>query len=107
VNRGVTSAYSTRGDHGHWPADRVEGDDYQGIDDVTKIWWDPEDEAEDEIHNLGKGVWQFVDGGQRYLPDEWEEGDFKAFDPDGAAGVLDEAPENELPPDYEPLPVKQ
>jgi hypothetical protein len=102
VRRGVVSPSATWGDHGRW--DRLEGPDYEGIDDVTKIWWDPEDVAKDEIQTEGPGVWQFVDGGQRYLIDEWEEGDFKAFDPDGAVGVLDEAPEDEQPPSYEPLP---
>jgi hypothetical protein len=100
--RGTTAVYFTFGDHGVWKD--LDGADYGGIDDVTKIWWDPDDEAEDEIHNQGKGVWQFIDGGKRYLADEWEEGDFKAFDPDGAVGVLDEAPADEAPAsDYEPL----
>jgi hypothetical protein len=102
VRTGVISPSATWGDHGRW--DRLDGLDYEGIDDVTKIWWDPEDVAKDEIQTEGPGVWQFVDGGQRYLIDDWEEGDFKAFDPDGAVGVLDEAPEDEQPPTYEPLP---
>ena len=101
VHRGLTWRYETFGDHGLWPD--LEGDDYGAIDDVTKIWWDPDDEAEDEIHNPGKGVWQFVDGGKRYLPNEWKKGDFKAFDPDGAAGILDKTPDSEPIPDYEPL----
>jgi hypothetical protein len=105
LHRGVTWRYETFGDHGLW--DGLEGDDYGGIDDVTKVWWDPDDEAADEIHNVGRGVWQFVDGGTRYLADEWEAGSFKAFDPDGATGVLSEAPVGETPPDYEPLPVRQ
>ena len=102
--RGVIAPSSTWGDHGRWP--NLDGPDYEGIDDVTKIWWDPEDEAADEIQTVGKGVWQFVDGGKRYLVDEWEEGDFKAFDPEGAAGVLDAPPEDEPPGEYEPLPNK-
>ena len=104
LRRGVISPTSSWGDHGVW--DQLEGLDWEGIDDVTKIWWDPEDEAADEIQTVGKGVWQFVDGGKRYLPTEWEEGDFKAFDPDGAVGVLDAAPEDEQPGEYEPLPPK-
>ena len=105
LHRGTLAPSSTWGDHGRW--DSLTGLDYEGIDDVTKIWWDPEDEAADEIQTVGKGVWQFVDGGKRYLADEWEEGDFKAFDTDGAVGVLDAAPADQSPPDYEPLPVKQ
>lgn len=102
VREGVVSASATWGDHGRWA--RLEGPDYEGIDDVTKIWWDLEDVAKDEIQTEGPGVWQFVDGGKRYLVDDWEEGDFGAFDPEGAVGVLDEAPADEVPPEYEPLP---
>lgn len=104
VRRGVISPSSTWGDHGRW--DLLEGLDWGGIDDVTKIWWDPEDEGADEIQNEGAGVWQFVDGGTRYHADEWEEGDFGEFDPDGAVGILDAAPEDEQPGEYEPLPPK-
>ena len=104
VRRGVISASQTWGDHGRW--DRLDGPDWEGIDDVTKIWWDPDDIAKDEIQTEGPGVWQFVDGGKRYLIDEWEEGDFKAFDPEGAVGVLDAPPDDEVPREYEPLPVK-
>lgn len=104
IRTGVLSPTSSWGDHGYW--DRLEGLDYEGIDDVTKIWWDPDDVAADEVQTVGPGVWQFVDGGERYFVDEWAEGEFKAFDPDGAVGVLDEAPADEAPPTgYEPLPV--
>jgi hypothetical protein len=99
---GVIAPSSTWGDHGRWTS-LDDGPDFEGIDDITKIWWDPDDEAADEIQTVGKGVWQFVDGGKRYLLDDWEEGDFKAFDPDGAVGVLDAAPDDEPPGDYEPL----
>jgi hypothetical protein len=103
---GVISPYASWGDHGYW--DRLDGPDWEGIDDVTKIWWNPDDVGEDEIQNEGPGVWQFVDGGQRYFVDEWEEGDFGAFDEERGVGILEEAPADEAPPtDYEPLPVKQ
>jgi hypothetical protein len=102
---GVIAPHATWGDHGFW--DRLDGPDWDGIDDVTKIWWDPEDVGEDEIQNEGPGVWQFVDGGERLFVDEWEEGDFGAFDRERSVGILDSAPEDESPPsDYEPLPVK-
>lgn len=102
VQTGVIAPTSTWGDHGVWS--QLDGSDYEGIDDVAKIWWDPEDVGADEIQTVGPGVWQFVDGGQRFHADDWEEGDFKEFDPEGAVGVLDEAPADETPPDYEPLP---
>lgn len=99
---GVISPHSTWGDHGFW--DRLDGPDWGGVDDVAKIWWDPEDVGEDEIQNEGPGVWQFVDGGERFFVDEWEEGDFGAFDAERSVGILDAAPDDEAPPtDYEPL----
>ena len=105
THRGVMSVLATWGDHGYWKG--IVDDDLGGIDDVVKIWWDPDDTAKDEIRNEGKGVWQFVDGGKRILPGEWKKGDFKAFDKDGAVGVLKEVPADEKVPEYEPLPVKQ
>ncbi len=102
--QGVHSTNSSWGDHGRWPG--LESPDWQGIDDVTKIWWDPDAEGPDEIFQDGAGLWQFVDGGQRYYAEEWPEGEFEAFDPDGASGIYDTHPEGTEPPDYEPLDVK-
>ena len=53
------------GQHDRWPG--IDGDDWDGIDNITKIWWDPETSGLDEIRNEGAGVWRFVDGGKRYL----------------------------------------
>lgn len=101
LHRGLTQSYSTWGDHGLWPD--IPGDDYSGIDDVTKVWWDPEAEGEDEIRNPGKGLWHFVDGGKRYLVSEWEEGDFGAFVDEGSSTIYDTTPDAEPIGDYEPL----
>lgn len=103
-NPDAVHAYSVSfGDHGLW--DGVEAPDWFGIDDVTKIWWDPEAEGQDEIRKDGKGLWMFVDGGKRYNVADWKEGDFGAFDPEGATGIYDDHPEGTTPPEYEPLPA--
>ncbi len=102
--RGVQQYNVSWGDHGHWPT--IEGSDYAGIDDVTKIWWDPKAKGQDEIFNDGDGLWMFVDGGKRYYVDEWAKGDFKAFDPSGAVGIYADHPEGTAPPEFEPLPPK-
>ena len=99
----VHESSSTWGNRGLWPG--IEDPDYFGIDDVTKIWWDPEAEGQDEIFNEGRGLWMYVDGGQRYHADEWVDEDFGAFDPDGATGIYDDHPEGTAPPEYEPLPA--
>jgi len=102
----LTSSSLSWGDQGRWPT--VEGDDYQGIDDVTKIWWDPDAEGLDEIRNEGKGLWRYVDGGTRYLSTKWPEDGFKAFDEEGTSTIYDEPPAEEQTPDYEPLePVRE
>ena len=101
----VHSYNATWGDHGHWPSE-VAGPDYFGIDDVTKIWWDPEAVGQDEIFNEGAGLWMYVQGGERFYVDEWEEGDFGAFEPEGATGIYDDHPDGTTPPDHEPLEPK-
>ena len=65
-SRRSAQPYLTWGDHGYWPST-----DYNGIDDATLIWWDPAATGPDEIRKDGTGMWQYVDGGKRYLPGEW------------------------------------
>ena len=101
---GVHSGNASWGDHGRWP--ELEAPDLGGTDDVTKIWWDPDATGQDEIFNEGQGLWMYVDGGARYFAEEWEEGEFGAFDPDGATGIYDDHPEGTAPPEYEPLAAK-
>lgn len=102
----LTSSSLSWGQQDRWPT--IDGDDYQGIDDVTKIWWDPDAEGLDEIRNEGKGLWRYVDGGTRYLSTEWPEDGFKAFDEEGTSTIYDEPPAEERTPDYEPLePVRE
>ena len=74
----ISQPFLTYGDKGYWP-----GKDYLGVDDATAIWWDPAATGPDEIRKDGVGMYQFVDGGQRYLPGQWPAAD-KMFDPTGA-----------------------
>jgi hypothetical protein len=100
TQRAFTAPSLSYGDKGIW-----EGitEDYQGIDDVTTIWWDPDRTGKDELRNEGNGMWFFVDGGRRYLPGEWPDEDTKAFQTDDAVDVYEELPEEERVKDYEPL----
>jgi hypothetical protein len=82
------------GDKGIWPEA-----DYMGIDDATMIWWDPTATGPDEIRKQGVGMYQFVDGGKRYLPGTWPTTD-KFFDPSGAVSLYPTAPPSETPPSY-------
>jgi hypothetical protein len=82
------------GDHGLW-----DYPDYNGVDDITEIWWDPEATGEDEIGRDGTGMWRYVAGGKRYLPGEWDD-ETTLFDPEGTETILAAPPEDEMPPDY-------
>ncbi|MEK7425546.1 MAG: hypothetical protein AAB131_17095, partial [Actinomycetota bacterium] len=73
--------------------------DYQGLDDATEFWWDPTATGPDEIRKQGTGMYQFVDGGKRYLPGEWPTEE-KLFDPAGAVAMYDTPPPGEEPPSY-------
>lgn len=73
--------------------------DYQGIDDLVEIWYDPDAEITDEFGNEVKGGYWYVDGAKRYYADEWPS-ELKVFDEEGAVTKITEAPPEEEVPDY-------
>ncbi|MEI2420359.1 hypothetical protein V6O07_08790, partial [Arthrospira platensis SPKY2] len=81
TQRSVTQPSLSWGAHDLWPFF-----DFHGIDDATIFWWDPNAEGPDEIGRTGTGLWQYVDGGRRYLPGEWTS-EVKLFDPEGAVTI--------------------
>ena len=91
----VTQPSLSWGDKGIWP-----DTDWLGIDDATLVWWNPDAEGPDERGDVAAGMWEYVDGGARYVPDEWPEGDPKVFDERGAVTIYEQPPEGESPPDY-------
>jgi hypothetical protein len=94
----ITNPSISFGDHGIWPQDLVP--DFAGIDDDTEVWWDPTATGPDEIRRDGTGMWQYTDGGARYLLGSWPEQPSKAFDPNGAIALYTSPPPSETPPDY-------
>jgi hypothetical protein len=92
----ITQPAITYGEHGIW--DEV---DYNGIDDVTEIWWDPDAVGDDELRRTGNGMYRFVDGGLRYLRGSLTS-DLKVFDEAGTITILDAIPEAEAPPEVPP-----
>ncbi|HEY8545255.1 MAG TPA: hypothetical protein VIL36_09410 [Acidimicrobiales bacterium] len=74
-------------------------EDYQGIDDLVELWYDPDARVVDEFGNEITGAYQYVDGAKRYYADEWTD-ELKVFDPDGAVTKLTEVPPEEEVPDY-------
>jgi len=103
--RGVTEQVITFGNEDVWPnlGDYLANEDYQGIDDMTELWWDPTVEGDDEIRKPGVGMYRYVDGGKRYLPGEWTD-ELKVFDEEGTSTVYDDLPEGEELPDVPPHP---
>ena len=81
-----------------WPDDILP--DLNGIDDVSEVWWDPDTVGIDELEREAPGVYQYVEGGVRYLPGQWPDTDPKVFDLDGAVDRYTERPASEAPPDY-------
>lgn len=71
------------GNKGVWPYP-----DYSGIDDFAEIWWDVDREGNDEFGLPGRGMWQYSDGGARYLPGHWPDGPPHAFVREGARAVF-------------------
>jgi hypothetical protein len=69
--------------------------DMAAFDDATEIWWDAELVGPDELAQEAPGMYQYVDGGVRYLPDEWPDTEPKAFDLDGAVAIYDTPPPGE------------
>jgi len=51
------------GDHGLWP----KGSDYGGADDYAIVWWNPDASGQDETGAKGKGLYETVQGGRRFL----------------------------------------
>jgi hypothetical protein len=91
----VTSPSLSFGRHGLWP-----GDDYGAGDDVTELWWDATTAGPDEAGGQGVGMYRYVDGGRRYLPDQQPAADTTAFERPASVTVYDEPPPSDRAPSY-------
>jgi hypothetical protein len=94
-----TTPQISYGNHGFYPKT-----DYAALDDQTEIWWDPKASGPDELDRQGIGMWQFVDGGKRYLPGQWPKTDPDVFTTSGAVTLYTTPPPGaEIKTDYTPL----
>jgi ABC-type branched-subunit amino acid transport system substrate-binding protein len=77
------------GKHGVWPFT-----DFNGSEDAGMLWWDPTAVGEDEVRQVGNGLYRYANGGKRYSRGK--------FPPKGQGGLFDTASSvtvfNELPP---------
>lgn len=78
---------------------RWDSADHAGIDDMVELWWDPEAQGVDESGAEGRGMYRYVDGARRYLPDEWTD-ELAVFEPEGTVTVIEDVPPDEEPEDY-------
>jgi hypothetical protein len=91
----ITQPSLSWGHHGIW-----KGTDYGGVDDATEIWWNPNISGPDELGRPGKGLYEYVDGGKRYLPGHWPTEPTPAFQTAGAVAIYTKPPAAERTPNY-------
>jgi hypothetical protein len=91
----LTEPMITYGNHGIWPQT-----DYLGIDDATEIWWNPNASGADELNHVGKGMYEYVQGGKRYLPGQWPHVAPDVFTTNGAVTIYETVPPAESVPSY-------
>ncbi len=91
----LTEPMITFGNHGIWPFT-----DYQGVDDATEIWWNPSADGPDELNHMGKGLYEYVQGGKRYLPGDWPDSAPDVFTTKGAVTIYTTVPPSERTPNY-------
>ena len=95
VPSGITTIASSFGRHGIWPTD-----DYLQYDDMTEIWWDAQAPGKSETGGEGIGLYRYVEGGKRYLPNAWPNTEAKPFDPAGTVLIYNELPPGDRYPEY-------
>lgn len=78
--------------------------DYAAIDDMVELWWDPDARGTDEAGEEGRGMYRYVEGARRFLADEWPD-QLRVFDREGSITIIEELPDDEVPPDY-PSPAE-
>ncbi len=91
----ITQPSLSWGNHGIWPTT-----DYGGVDDATAVWWNPKAVGPDELGHQGAGLYEYVDGGRRYLPGQWPTEPTKAFQTAGAVAIYTTSPPSERVPNY-------
>jgi hypothetical protein len=84
----------TYGNHGFWP-----GDDPSGLDNAGILFWDPTAQGPDETGTVGTGMYRLMDGGLRYLPNQWPKTPVPLFDKTDTVTIY---PENQIPAELLP-----
>ena len=82
----ITQPSLSYGHHGIWV-----GTDYGGVDDATEVWWNPSISGPDELGRSGTGLYEYVDGGKRYLPGQWPTESDQGVSEGGGGGAVHHA----------------
>jgi hypothetical protein len=90
----------SRGHHGIWP-----GTDWGGSDDTGLIWWNPNATGQDEVGNVGKGLYEYTDMGKRWELKSFPSSDPGLFQPKSSITIFKTIPPQYAPPKY-PSPAK-
>jgi ABC-type branched-subunit amino acid transport system substrate-binding protein len=86
------------GKHGVWPST-----DFNGSEDAGMLWWDPTAVGEDEVRQVGNGLYQYAGGAKRYTPGKFPaKGQGGLFDTASAVTVFQQLPATAPRPDYPP-----
>ena len=94
---GFQTEFAVSYGEGLWP-----WPDFQGADDVTEIWWDP-DERDPRAENTEVvGMYRYVNEARRYLTGGMGDLEGTLFDTAGTVVLFDERPEADRPPTYPP-----
>jgi hypothetical protein len=93
---GLMTMVWSYGRHGYYP-----GDDHNGYDDFTEIWWDATSQGRDNLlGEQGVGLYRYVNRGKRYFFNQWTKGEPNMFDMNGTAPFYTDYPTpQERPPD--------
>jgi hypothetical protein len=100
TNAPTLQTITTYGNHGFW-----DGDDPAGLDNAGLEFWDPTAVGPDETGTVGTGMYRLMDGGRRYLPNQWPKTPVALFDKTNTVTIYspNQIPAELLPKNY-PLP---
>jgi ABC-type branched-subunit amino acid transport system substrate-binding protein len=86
------------GKHGFWPF----VDNY-GSDDAGMLWWDPSAVGEDEVHQVGNGLYRYAAGAKRYTLGKFPaKGQGGLFDTASSVTIFQQLPPEDTQPTYPP-----
>jgi hypothetical protein len=84
------------GKHGVWS-----GTDYNGTEDAGILWWDQTAVGENEIRQVGPGLYRYADGAKRYVRGKFPpKGQGGLFDTATSVTIFEQLPATAPRPDY-------